>query len=285
MKNSIRIAILFILVTAAALAAGGCAKDEIMTFDTTQNAIHFPMGNGYTEADATFYQSFTFLEDPMAESAVVEIPVDVLGPASPEERPVSYSIDPEKSTAPKGSYEILSATVPAGELTGFIRLKLPNLAELQDKTYQIVLLLEANEAFKLGPKNYLKAMFSWNDMLPKPTITSLIRSYNMLVAGEPSFISTSLNSYSSSAHKAIVAALGWDDWDDANVHGGLSNNASVGYYKYLPRYNVIYNGDLYKAYAAAFGDYLEEYNAAHPDAPLLHDGGNLAGKPVEARTY
>lgn len=282
MKTSNLIIALFL--AAAAIAAGSCSKDDIKYYDAAQNAIRFPMDMGYSSSDTTFYASYSFMEDPFAESAEVDIPLEIMGLTAPTERNVKYTIDPEKTTAPKSSYEVLAAVVPAQEMTGYIRVKVLNESQLQDQSYQIKFILEASEEFKLGPKHNLTANFSWNNSLPKPSVTSLIRSYNMLVAGETNFISTSLNSYSTSAHKAIVAALGWDDWDDASIHGSSANPASYNY-KYLPRYSMIYNGDLYKAYAAKLRDYLEAYNDAHPNAPLLHDGGTLIGKPVEARTY
>ena len=105
----------------------------------------------------------------------------------------------------------------------------------------------------------------------------------MLIAGEASFISTSLNSYSTSAHLAIVDALGWDDWGDATVHGSQANPVTMdNAYNYLPRYTWIYTGDLYKAYAKKLDDYLKAYEAEH-GTPLLHDGGKLIGQPVQAR--
>jgi hypothetical protein len=110
-------------------------------------------------------------------------------------------------------------------------------------------------------------------------------SYNMLINSSLSFSSNSNKNYSTSAHLAIVDALGWDDWGDAEVHGTQANTAAYdNFYNYLPRYTWIYTGDLYKAYAKKLDDYLKAYEAEH-GAPLLHDGGNLNGQPVQARQY
>jgi hypothetical protein len=32
-------------------------------------------------------------------------------------------------------------------------------------------------------------------------------------------------------------------------------------------------------------DYLKKYQKEHPDAPLVHNEGNLKGQIIEARTY
>jgi hypothetical protein len=107
----------------------------------------------------------------------------------------------------------------------------------------------------------------------------------MLINSSLSFSSNSNKNYSTSAHLAIVDALGWDDWGNAEVHGTQANTAAYdNFYNYLPRYTWIYTGDLYKAYAKKLDDYLKAYEAEH-GAPLLHDGGNLNGQPVQARQY
>ena len=74
------------------------------------------------------------------------------------------------------------------------------------------------------------------------------------------------------------------DWDDPTKHTIHNGSETYGYYKYLPRYQAIYTGDAYKAYAKVVADYLEQYREEHGEA-LLHDSGSLQGEPVTARTY
>lgn len=45
----------------------------------------------------------------------------------------------------------------------------------------------------------------------------------MLIASKKSYIDRTKACYSSNALKTIVDALGWDDWDDPNVHGRYYN--------------------------------------------------------------
>ena len=95
--------------------------------------------------------------------------------------------------------------------------------------------------------------------------------------------STSINNYSTSAHMAIVEALGWNDWGNAEIHGTQANPANYdNYYDYLPNFNYIYSNEHYKIYAKKLDAYLKEYEAEHGE-PLLHDGGGLVGQPVQAR--
>lgn len=283
------------MLTAMAFTAVSCSTDEIDTFMVEENAIRFPgvtggangdtYYGGYSSAERAYYGSYSFIENPMADWTEYLIPLNVIGTVSEKDRTVNVQVVAEGTTAPQDAYEIVDAVIPAGEREGFIRINIANTAELLETSYQLKLTLQESADFKLGPKEYLNAILMWNNILPAPTNNNLKRSYNMLIVGEANFISTSLNSYSTSAHLAIVDALGWDDWGDATVHGSQANPVTMdNAYNYLPRYTWIYMGDLYKAYAKKLDDYLKAYEAEH-GTPLLHDGGKLIGQPVQARKF
>ena len=283
------------MLTAMAFTAVSCSTDEIDTFMVEENAIRFPgvtggangdtYYGGYSSAERAYYGSYSFIENPTADWTEYLIPLNVIGTVSEKDRTVNVQVVVEGTTAPQDAYEIVDAVIPAGEREGFIRINIANTAELLETSYQLKLTLQESADFKLGPKEYLNAILMWNNILPAPTNNNLKRSYNMLIAGEANFISTSLNSYSTSAHLAIVDALGWDDWGDATVHGSQANPVTMdNAYNYLPRYTLIYMGDLYKAYAKKLDDYLKAYEAEH-GTPLLHDGGKLIGQPVQARKF
>ena len=167
---------------------------------------------------------------------------------------------------------------------GAIKVRLHNAEELSSTTYTLRFQLQESEELRLGPSPYLNSELSWNNSIPAPTNSNIIRSYNLLIAGQASNVSTSPSCISSNALKAIYAATGWDDWDDPTKHTIHNGSDTYGYYKYLPRYTAIYNGDAYKAYAKVIADYLEQYKTEHGEE-LLHDSGSLQGEPVTARTY
>lgn len=286
-------------LAAAAFIVVGCEKSDIPTYMEgdmngleNANAIRFPgvsgsdtYYSGYSGADDIWYGSYSFIQNPMDESAEFKFPVNIIGLLSDADRKVNFIVDEENTTAPAGSYELLDAVVPAGKSEGYIRVKISNAAELATMSYELTLKLQSSADFMLGPEQYITAKLIWNNILPAPTNSNLKRSYNMLIAGETNFVSTSLNSYSTSAHLAIVDALGWDDWGSVEAHGSQANPASMdNCYNYLPRYTWIYVGDLYKAYAKILEEYLADY-AATNGSPLLHDGGKLVGQPVEARKF
>lgn len=283
------------MLTAMAFAAVSCSTDEIDTYLVEENAIRFPgvtggvngdtYYGGYNSTDRLYYGSYSFIENPTAEWAEYLIPMNVIGTVSEKDRTVKVQVVAEGTTAPQDAYQIVDAVIPAGEREGFIRINIANSPELQSQAFQLKLTLQESVDFKLGPKEYLNAVLTWNNVLPMPTNGNLLMTYNMLVNSTVAYSSRSNKNYSTSAHLAIVDALGWDDWGDAEAHPGQSNPASMdNYYNYLPRYTWIYMGDLYKAYAKKLDDYLKAYEAEH-GSPLLHDGGEMVGQPVQARQY
>ena len=284
-----------LMLVAVAFMAISCSTDEIDNYNQEENAIRFPgvSGNdtyygGYSSADGCYISSYSFMENPTAESLEFQLPVNVIGLTANKERKIGVTLVEEGTTAPEGSYEILGGSVEAGERVGFFSVKIVNTDELrlESASYQIKVKLEETTDFKLGPKEYLTAVLTWNCILPLPPHNNLVRSYNMLIAGEANYISTSRNSYSVSAHLAIIDALGWNNWGDAEARGSYANpdNATYQKYNYLPRYNYIALNNTYIAYAKKLEEYLKAYEVEHGE-PLLHDGGQLIGQPVQARQY
>ena len=281
-----------VMLIATALIAVSCSTDDIDTYNEQENAIRFPGASGkdtyysgYSSADGFYFATYSFIKNPMAESEVYQLPINIIGKVSDKERMVNFDVVVEDGTAPENSYEILGASIPAGECEGAIRIRIANTIDLKTTSYQLKIVLRESDDFKLGPKNYLTAVLTWNNILPAPTNSNLIRSYNLLVKSSVGNTNTSVKNYSTSAHMAIVEALGWNDWGNADVHGSQANAANFdNCYDYLPRWTWIYYNDFYKIYARELDAYLKAYEAEHGE-PLLHDGGGMIGQPVEARQY
>lgn len=286
----------YIIGVALATCLVSCEKDDIDTYNTEYNAVRFASsevlpdernngGDGYSAEDNCLYVNYSFLNDPLAESHDCEMILTLIGKPGHTDYKVAYAIDKERTTAPEGSYEIVESFVPANELYGHILVNVKNSEVLQDATYELYLNLVSSEELAAGPKEYITARLSWNNQIEEPTNPYHIRTYNMMIKSSAVFTSTSKNYYSPNALKAIVAALGWNDWDDYSVHGSKYNNSTTyKSYKYLPRYNMIYSDSSYKGYAAKLVDYLKEYEREN-GTPLLHDAGLYKGEPIEGRTY
>ena len=271
-----------------------CDQNDIETFNETYDAIRFPVFStlsltektGYDSGSKSFIASFSFIDTPFVTDTILNLPIMLIGKTAETDRIVSYKVDAEKTTAPEEEYKVLDAVIPANSFEGYIRVQLMNSEELNDTTYQLALTLQPSNELSVGPSAYLNATVSWNNAIPMPPHNNLRRTYNMLINSSLNFVSTSIANYSPNAMKAIVAATGWNDWDDYEKYGANYNNATTyGAYKYLPRYTVIYTDNSYKSYALKLANYIKAYNEAHPDAPLRHDAGGLKGELIVARSY
>lgn len=289
MKNTILTVGLF----AAALLSAACGDESIETYNPAYDAVRFTGIGGGADPDAlmfdpetqTSYYNYSFLETPFEKSYEFDIPVYLIGMPAAEDRTFGWEIIAERTTAPAGCFRVISAVIPAGETRGALRVAIDNADELAETSYTAAFKLVENEVLRVERGNYLRTQLTWNNSIPFPPHNNIRRSYNMLVAGEKSYISTSAAQISANGLRAIVAATGWNDWDDKTRHPIHNASETYGYYKYLPRYNALVLNDLYKAYALMLRDYLEAYKAEHGGEPLLHDSGAQAGQPIQARTY
>ena len=189
---------------------------------------------------------------------------------------------------PENSYEITAAVIPANSLKGTIKIRLFNTDEIQNgASYKLYIQLKESSTLGLGPKEYITATLSWNSNIIAPPATEryLWMTYNSLIKSSLAPTSSSTTAYSSNALKTIVTALDWDDWDDMTAHPDQPQRPTYFTYKYLANYRLFVTDKSYEAYAAKLADYLKKYQKEHPDAPLVHNEGNLKGQIIEARTY
>ncbi len=276
------------IIVAVAAMTVSCGDSSIPDFNEEYSAVRFagiapdPDFRNH-QVELTIY-NFSFVNVPEASSYLYEIPVYLIGKELKNDTKVNFEIDAEASTAPEGSYEIVSAMIPAGSRNGSIAVRLFKTPELEGEvTYALSFHLLPSEGLNIGDSRYLTSRLVWNNNLPLPTHNNIIRSYNFLMAGTPSFSSTSAAYMSTNGLLAIVAALGWDDWDDPVAHPGQYNNATTYMsYKYLPRYSYIYLNNIYMVYSRMVGEWLDNYEKEHGE-PLLHNGGLLEGQPVKSR--
>lgn len=280
--------LLLLLLIPILLLSNGCKKSETPFYNPRYNAVRFPYATndkgikeptGYVPGDKTFYKSYSFFSDPDAESHIDSIPLYLIGLKSDTDRAVNIEVIKDES-APADYFEVLGASVPANAMTGAIKFKLINRKELKEHDVQIAFRIKDSDDLLAGPPEFTKAVMRWGIRLEPPVLATHFMTYNALIQGSDMAFSDSKDYFSVKALEVIVAALNWNDWDDKVKHG--SNNANPGGYKYLPWDGAIRK--TYLAYAKKIADYIEDYNTHHPGAPLIHDGGALKGKRIEART-
>lgn len=273
-------------------ASTGCKKSEIPLYDNQYDAVRYAWqeeGNkeekGIDLDMQIFRASYSFISTPDAESYDYQLPVELIGHIADKDRVVAYKVDKEKTTAPDGSYEILGAHIPAGKRSGKLTVKLKNSDALRSEDYRLYIQLVKSDDLEAGPRVANMAELLWTRRVLPPTFPIFFRTYNALINSRLSWNSQEKDCFSFKALEVIVQALDWTDWGDTKKHGNKGNGPRYNNYNYLPRPDVIVSGDFHKGYALKLKAYIDQYNEKHPNDPLIHDGGELEGKPIEVRNY
>lgn len=267
MKNMKKL--ICLLLAAATLA--GCEKDDPKRYDMSQGRVCFPGATkeetdeypGYSASDSTFYASMTFKQQPAGNStAVIEIPVKLIGGAANADRQIGIRILEEESTAQAGQYAILGATVPAGKTYGAIRIEVGKSPELDSQQRTLTLRLTDSPDLSAGLSIYLKANVSWHNMLPRPVSNKQWSTYNAFIESALTSASTSTDAYSQAGHQLLLDALGWQE---------------------LPEWGTDYSYyiDAWRAKAQAWYD---AWKAANPGKTRIHESGSMKDLEVTIRT-
>ncbi|MDO4770639.1 DUF4843 domain-containing protein [Porphyromonas sp.] len=269
-----------------------CTQVEPSVFDSKCDSARFPHrrekapeAEGYDVEKQAFLSSFSFIDVNMPKEHTISIPLVLSGNPAPRERKVTVETIAEESNAPKEAYKILSAVIFADTVVGEVKLQLYNLPELKENTYTLSLKIKDSSDLRAGPSEDTKAVFTWNATIPIPTASALIMSYNMLINSSIDYNSTSDDFISTRALEVIAECFNWYDLDDVKKWGAKANDASVGKYKYLLNSYWLGAGGAQRLYAKRLAAFIKDYNAKHPDAPLVHNSGTDKGKPIQARKY
>ncbi|HIY68725.1 MAG TPA: DUF4843 domain-containing protein [Candidatus Alistipes intestinigallinarum] len=258
----------YILLAAAVLA--GCEKDDPMRYDMSQGRVCFPGATsnetalypGYSTADSTFYASLTFKQQPEgAESAVIEVPVKLIGGSSSADREVGFRILDEGTTASASDYTLLGATIPAGETYGAIRIRVVRTPELDSEERALVIELTDSPDLGIGLAGYLKAHVSWHNMLPRPVSTSQWSTYNAFIDSDLASASKVADAYSQAGHQLLVDAFGWET---------------------IPNYTSDYSYYL-DAWRAKLQDWYDQWKVDNPGQTRVHESGSMKGQEVKVR--
>lgn len=129
---------LFLIFLLGTLAA--CSTDEVDTWNA-KPCVWF------SEASDTLVFSFYSQADDV-EEYVLELPITMAGAISDADRTVAVL---DKGSLHSGTeYEIVSATIPAGEVEGVLRVNVQRTGNLETEPDTITFELASSEAFELG---------------------------------------------------------------------------------------------------------------------------------------
>ena len=142
------------------MAAVACSKSEIETW-TAKPRVWF------TNADDTVVFSFYSQPEEVTEYTV-EIPITMAGKIASEDREIAFK--DLGSGNPESRYEVVSAKIPAGEVTGMLAVKVHKTDNLNTANDAIVFELLPSDVFELGlSEDYHHNMLVISNLLAKPT--------------------------------------------------------------------------------------------------------------------
>ena len=152
--------ILFIIVLILAMVA--CSKSEIDTWEAKPRVW-------FTEASDTLLFSF-YSQPEEVKEYVLEIPISMAGMVSEtEERTVTVKNLGGSPFNPGSEYEIISATIPAGEVIGVLRVKVQKTENLNMANDTLGFEICASEVFELGlTEDYWRNAIIISNLLSKP---------------------------------------------------------------------------------------------------------------------
>lgn len=185
----------------AALALNSCQELDIPVYSADDSAVMFP--------SAAIEFSLKGVVDPESE---LVIKVSMYGPACDYDRQILVEVDPEAQTndAVEGTdFTIVSAMVPAGELSGSIVLKIKGLTD-EVESHTVTLLIKENEFFHRAVKDLNRASVKWSKEYVRPSNPNVYCAWWYFFC----------KGYSKKLHELIVMELG-----EQIEHMGYNNAA------------------------------------------------------------
>lgn len=217
--------ILFIIVLILVMVA--CSKSEIDTWEVKPRVW-------FTEASDTLLFSF-YSQPEEVKEYVLEIPISMAGMVSEtEERTVTVKNLGGSPFNPGSEYEIISATIPAGDVIGVLRVKVQKTENLNMANDTIGFEICASEVFELGlTEDYWRNAIIISNLLSKP-------------AWWDSGAERVLGYYSDKKMEVIYVVDGAYELFNSGDYGWYDDNVSVMIYKlnrYCKDHNIKYHPD------------------------------------------
>lgn len=225
-----------ILLLAVAGMFTACENDKFYYQDEARARIEGP----YEWAVGTDSLTFSFATYPsQITTQDMEMKVYVMGEATATDRTAKIEIDANLTTASADQYTYpTSVTIPAGKLEAPFIVTLKRTKELSTSTVSLYLKVAESTDFKVGVIEQNHFCIKWNDILGKP------KNWDTELA-------EFFGDYSLVKYRFIIDTIGFGEF------GGSMSWSEMMNYKII------------------MTTALDEYNAAHPDAPLTDENGQL----------
>ncbi len=216
-----------------------CKQADIGTYSVSDSLVHFKS-----------QESVFSLIGNTDENPVFTIDVTLVGPACDYDREISVeAFDNGSTNATEGvDFRIENAVVPAGELSGQIKVRVKPIEEGTYAKYTTGLKIVPNNYFPYSFENYDRTSLVWSNEYVRPTYLVYYSWWYFFCKG-----------YSQNLHKVIVEILG-EEAEVSSFATSARNDPDVSFKANTWWYNA--SRTLYSA--------VKEHDKANPDSPYMH---------------
>lgn len=230
----------FFTIILALCLASSCTVSEIPTYKVSDSAVNFRT------------QSVQFSLKGMAEATrQLDIDVQLLGPTVDYDRQIDVEIDTEGLIDPAVEgvdYTFLGGKIDANSVKGVLSLVVNKLS-IESPSRSIKLKIVPNEHFTVGFPKYQIIDVRWSEEYVRPV--EAVWHYWFLYFSPY---------YSKAYHEVLVQVFGADIEKCVNRKSDVTEENGLIYQ--VPSWWLSASHLLY--------EYVKNYDAAHPDAPLRH---------------
>lgn len=186
--------ILYVLL-AAVLGAGACSEEKLSVY-----------GDGryvYFTQKSDEIVRFSFKTTPGKEERTVALDVEIVGRLPTEMLGYRLEIDPERTTAPAGAYELdPSPVIAAGEFTGRTYVKIRRVAAMDERELDIAVRIVDGGAYRPGPAANCLRILRVSNIISRPAWW------------DDDFAAAFLGDYSNKKYEEFIKATGVSDLSD-----------------------------------------------------------------------
>ena len=225
-----------------------CQKEEIRRYEQ-RAGVYF----------STYQSSFSFIDQPDSDIAIVRLPVDITGLPADYDREFAIALPwvDTVTTAEEDQYKIGNCLVKAGEGKGFAEVELYKDERLRDSVYTLRFEIRKTADFPEIRLNRTIMTLSFTNRLIRPD------NWNHLGLGD----------YSTAWWSFVL---------------GVTEGNKLPYWMGGPTAALNPDPEYYYmtfselgAWKSRISKALDKYNADHPGEPLRHDDGPKKGEKVE----
>lgn len=244
----------------------------MVVFMTVLNGCKEDPLQAYTGGDAVCFwehaKSYSFYGASTAElpTGIIRVKINIMGYTKPYDRTVAgvaledapnTPVDQKRTTASPDEYRILGGSISANSVDGWFEVELKNVDKIAADELKLNVLLTENEHFIPGLKENESIVITWSRALLRPQTWNGMQYF---------FCAT----YSSQVYKIYMEITGLREFWYMTAGPDPENNPE----------DAKISEAMGFVWGRMFGDYIRAYNLEHPDAPMLHDDGTLAGERI-----